>query len=113
MIKDIESFIGYFEGIRRRTLNYIKTIPPDRVDWSPKEGEFTLRDIILHIATTEQMFVGVFVRDKWNYQDDHAAHRADTLDQLMAYLDQTHADALNALRSVDDRELDQQRTTLE
>ena len=113
MIKDIQSFIGYFEGIRRRTLNYLKTIPPDRLDWSPKEGEFTPRQIALHIGSTEQMFVSVFVNDTWKFHDDHGDHQADTLDQLLAHLEQTHIEAMTALKGMDNSVLNQQRTTLE
>ena len=45
MLKNIQGFIGYFEGVRRRTLNYLKTIPSDSLNWSPREGEFTIRDL--------------------------------------------------------------------
>lgn len=113
MIRDIQSFTSYFDGIRRRTLNYIKAVPPDRLDTSPREGEFTPREIVLHIATTEKMFAGVFINSIWKFDDNHAEHKADSLDQLVAYLEQTHTDTMNALRQVSDSELDQQRPTLE
>jgi uncharacterized damage-inducible protein DinB len=113
MLKDIQSFISYFEGIRRRTLNYIKTIPADRLQWSPREGEFTVRDLVLHIAVTEKMFVGVFVTGKWKYEDNHAAHDEDTLDQLVAHLEQNHSETMDTLRAVSDDELYQPRPTLE
>lgn len=113
MLKDIQGFIGYYDGIRRRTLNYVKTIPADRLAWTPREGEFTLRDIVLHIAVTEKMFVGVVVKGKWKYQDNHADHDTDNLEQLIAYLEQTHTEAMEALRTVSDSELDQPRQTLE
>src|SRR5262249_52432217 len=113
MLKDIQSFVSYFEGIRRRTLNYIKTIPADRLDWSPKDGEFTIRDIVLHIAATEGLWIGVVVGSKWKYEDNHADHRADSLEQLIAYLDQTHTEMLGALRTLNDDDLDQPRPTLE
>lgn len=38
MIHSTTDFIRYFEGIRRRTLNYIQVLPPDRLEWSPKPG---------------------------------------------------------------------------
>ena len=41
MIQNISSFVTYFESIRRRTLNYLQVVPPDRLSWSPKAGEFT------------------------------------------------------------------------
>ena len=32
MLRDLDAFIRYFGGVRRRTLNYIRVLPPDRVD---------------------------------------------------------------------------------
>lgn len=34
MIHQVDEFIGYFESVRRRTLNYLRVVPADRVDWS-------------------------------------------------------------------------------
>jgi uncharacterized damage-inducible protein DinB len=110
MLKDIQSFIGYFEGVRRRTLNYIRTIPSDSLNWSPREGEFTVRDLLFHLAVTEKMFVGVFISNKWKYENNHEDHKEDSLDLLVAYLEQTHVEAMNALRVISDTELDQQRS---
>src|SRR6266508_4261753 len=38
MIQDVTSFISYFESIRRRTLNYIHTVPEDQFEWRPARG---------------------------------------------------------------------------
>ena len=39
MLQSVKGFIDYYEGIRRRTLHFIDTIPA-RIDWFPGEGEF-------------------------------------------------------------------------
>jgi hypothetical protein len=59
MIHSIQEFVDYFSGIRKRTLNYARGVPADRLDWSPKAGEFTRADILRHIGAGEKMFVGV------------------------------------------------------
>lgn len=38
----IGPFLEYYEKIRQRTLKVIERIPPDKVDWTYKEGKFTL-----------------------------------------------------------------------
>lgn len=40
MIQDLQAFINYFGGVRRRTLNYIQAIPQDKFGRSPKPGKF-------------------------------------------------------------------------
>ncbi len=41
-IKSVESFLDYYEKVRSRTLRVIKAIPPDKMNWSYREGKFTL-----------------------------------------------------------------------
>ena len=68
MIASTTEFIKYFEGFRRRTMNYICVVPADRLAWSPNEGEFTCADIIRHITATEEMFVRVVTEGQWKYK---------------------------------------------
>lgn len=49
MIQSVSAFIEYFDGVRRRTNNFIRAVPADRIDWSPKEGEWTCGEIVRHL----------------------------------------------------------------
>jgi len=111
MIHSIKNFMDYFSSVRKRTLNYVRVVPDDQINWSPKEGEFTCADIIRHIASGEKMFVGVATQGKWKY-DGHGGDQK-TLDELVAHLDQTHREAMIALQSLPDSELNQPRPALE
>lgn len=74
-------------------------------------GEFTCADILRHIASGEKMFVGVVTQSKWKY-DGHGGDQRSLAD-LLAHLDQAHREAMEALRSLPDSELDQTRPALE
>ncbi len=111
MIHSVNSFIDYFESIRRRTINYIQSVPADRVDWSPKDGEFTCGDIVRHLAAGESMFVGAVVEGRWRYTG-HDRAAGSSLDQALARLNTVHADSITALRTLDDAQLIQPRPTL-
>lgn len=111
MIQSVDSFIEYFDSIRRRTLQYIRTIPADRIDWSPGAGEFTYGVLIRHLAAAESMFVGVVVAERWRYPG-HDHDPADDLEALIAQLETGHAAALNALRTLDDAALNEPRPLL-
>lgn len=112
MIRSTESFISYFESIRRRTLNYVQAIPDSQADWSPKPGEFTVMDIIHHLASAEMMFVGAVVEGRWRYFK-HPQQTGPELETALARLNESHAQAMNTLRSLADTELDQPRPTLD
>ena len=111
MIHSIKNFIAYFTSVRKRTLNYARVVPIDRIDWSPQEGEFTCADILRHIAAGERMFVGLATQGKWKY-DGHGGDQP-SLNELIAHLDRTHREAMSALHFLPDSELDQLRTALE
>ncbi len=111
MIQTVSSFIDYFESIRRRTLNYFRTIPPDRVDWTPRGDEFTFGDLVRHLAAGEVMFVGAVVESRWEYPG-HERGVYNTLDEAIAHLETIHAEAMTALRSLPDSALYEPRPTL-
>src|SRR5262245_60801614 len=111
MIAHVAGFVDYFASIRRRTLTYVRTIPAERLGWSPREGEFTCGELVRHLAAAEQMFVGAVVEGRWRYPG-HTYDPAQPLDALIAELEGGHAAALERLRALDDDVLAQPRPTL-
>ena len=111
MIQSVDSFIAYFESIRRRTLNFIQAIPPERLAWSPRAGEFTSAELVRHLGAAERMFVGAAVAGRWNYAG-HEHDRQPGLDALLAELEAGHAAAIVELRGLSDAGLCAARPTL-
>ena len=109
MIQSIADFIKYFESIRRRTMNYIRVVPPDRLDWSPKEGEFTCADIIRHFIASEKMFIRVVVEGQWKYEG-HEAGQERSLNELIAKLEASHTESMRKLQRMSAQDLDTPRT---
>ena len=112
MITSIDSFIAYFESIRRRTITYVRAIPGDRVDWAPAPGEFSCADLVRHLAAAELMFAGAVAEGRWRYAG-HAGVPAEPLPSLLSRLAASHAQALGALRALDDAVLSEPRPTLD
>ena len=104
MIQSTSDFIKYFDSIRRRTLNYIRVVPPDQLGWSLKEGEFTCADIIWHIIVAEKMFIRVALEGRWKYEG-HEAEDEQSLDELIALLESTHVEAMEKLGQFPDQDL--------
>jgi len=112
MLHSVESFVGYFEGIRRRTLNYVRVLPEDRLGWAPRAGEFTCGEIVMHLAAAERMFVGAVVDGRWRYAG-HAHDPQASLGALIAELEAGHAAAIERLRGMPDDQLLALRPTLD
>jgi uncharacterized damage-inducible protein DinB len=112
VIVSMREFTEYFDGVRRRTVGFFRTIPSDLIDWAPKDGEYTCGDIVRHVATSESMFTGVVADGAWRY-DGHARELGASLEQTLALLDARHAAASQALARAGDAALAQRRPSLE
>ena len=112
MIASMREFTDYFDGVRRRTVGFFRTIPAEMIDWAPKDGEYSCGDIIRHVAVSESMFSGVVSDGVWRY-DGHARELGATLEQALALLDARHAAAVKALAASGDAALAQPRPALE
>lgn len=53
-IQNTESFLEYYERVRERTRKVVVLIPPEHLEWSYREGKFTLGDLVRHIAAIER-----------------------------------------------------------
>ena len=112
MIASMREFTEYFDGVRRRTVGFFRMIPPDMIDWTPKDGEYSCGDIVRHVAVSESMFSGVVVDGVWRY-DGHARELGASLDEALAMLDARHTAATRALTKAGDAALAQVRPALE
>ena len=112
MIASAAAFADYFDGVRRRSRGFFEAIPSGRVDWAPKDGEYTCGDIVRHVAATERMFVGAVVDGRWRYPG-HERTLALTLEAALAVLDAAHAECGPRLRGLAAGELAALRPPLE
>jgi len=50
IITNIADFLSYADSVRGRTRRVVQTIPPDQIEWTHREGAFTLGGLVRHIA---------------------------------------------------------------
>ena len=112
MIASARAFADYFDGVRRRTVHFFRAIPAERIDWAPRDGEYTCGDIVRHVTACERMFVTAVVDGRWIYPG-HERPKAPTLDAALADLDAAHAECGARLRGLGDAALDTMRPPLE
>lgn len=112
LISDIAAYIDYFEGLRKRTMNFLSHVPADRVDFSPHPGKFTFGDLIRHLASTEAMFVRAVVEGRWAYEG-HGPQLGWTLAEALEYLRQRHGQAIAQLQDAPPEVLTIKRPTLQ
>lgn len=88
------SFLDYWPSVRQRTRRLLPLIPPDRLEWSPAEGRWSLGDTVRHLAGIERWMYAENVHGRLTRYPGHQRDLADGLDALIAYHDRCHAEAM-------------------
>ncbi len=104
-IRTIEPFLDYFERIRERTLRVIECIPPDRFDWTYREGKFTFADIIRHLAAIERYMYAENVRLLPSLYPGHGPELANGHREVLEFMQRTHLEAMEIFRGLSDDDL--------
>lgn len=110
-IRDIGAFLDYFENIRGRTLRVIRSIPPDKLEWTYKPGKFTLGDLVRHLAATERYMFAENVQLRPSRYPGHGRELADGYENVLAYLNRLHAESVEIFRSLSEEGLRKKCTT--
>ncbi len=101
VIKSIHEYLAFFDSIRKRTMTYVNATPESMLDWRPAPEKFTTRQLLLHLGSTQVMFLQAIRTKQWKYSG-HGSEKGETLDQIAAYLQQCHATFTEGLHSLGD-----------
>ncbi|HKY05279.1 MAG TPA: DinB family protein [Blastocatellia bacterium] len=93
-IDAIQPFLDYYGNIRARTRRVVNCIPPERIDWTYKEGKFSLGDLVRHIAAIERYMYAENVQMKPSLYPGHGRELADGYDEVLEFFDRTHRESM-------------------
>ncbi len=104
-VQSVQSFLDYYEKIRQRTSRVVKCIPPDKFDWTYKDGKFTFADLIRHLAAAERYMFGENVQLKPSRYPGHGRELADGPEEVLAFLDSMHRETVAIMKKLTDEDL--------
>lgn len=104
-IRSTASFLDYFERIRARTLRVAAAVPPDILEWTWKEGKFSSGDLLRHLGALERWMFAENVAGRPSSYAGHGRELADGKDQVLAYLDRMHREAMSIFAALTDDDL--------
>jgi uncharacterized damage-inducible protein DinB len=104
-IESIEPFLDYYEKIRERTLKVVKCIPPEKIDWTYKEGKFTFGDLIRHLAAIERYMYAENVQLKPSRYPGHGKELADGYEDVLRFMTRMHEESVEIFRGLSDEDL--------
>jgi uncharacterized damage-inducible protein DinB len=100
---EIETFVRNWNYIHKQTARIIRAAPQEKMEWQPKEGLFTLRQLVSHFPQAELAFVrtamdGVYAKVDLDlskstseeiadiFDENHEKHAAEVLSLTMEHM---------------------------
>ena len=105
MFQDTPSFLSYWRNARQRTVRVLAALKSEDLEWAPAPGAFTFGDLFRHLAGLERFMWAENVQGRPSSYPGHGQELASGLDDIRAYLDQCHREALVAFSSLSDADL--------
>ncbi|MDI9256806.1 DinB family protein [Flavobacterium sedimenticola] len=104
-VTSIQSFVNYYKKVRETTNTVIRVIPREYLEFSYKEGKFTIADLLRHIAAIERhLFAEIIQGNKPTYTGC-GKELAEDYDDIMNYLNTTHRETLDIINRLEDADL--------
>ena len=96
------AFLEHYEKVRHRTSRVVDCIPADRLEWTWRDGKFTLGDLVRHIAAIERFMYAENVQGKPSRYPGHGRELADGLPAVRAFFDRTHSESVEIFGALTD-----------
>ncbi len=93
--------------MRGRTSRVVRAIPEEHVEWTYREGKFTLGDLVRHLAALERYMFAENARGRPSRYPGHGEELASGYDQIVEYFDRMHLKTVNILRALPDSRLEE------
>lgn len=110
-IRDVESFLSYWERVRERTARVVSLIPPEKLEWSYRAGKYTLGDLVRHLAGIERYMYAENVQGKPSRYPGHGSELADGRQAVREYFDRLHAESIAIFRALTPEDLERKCST--
>jgi uncharacterized damage-inducible protein DinB len=106
-----QQFLDYYEKVRQRTHKVIACIPPERFDWTCREGKFSFADIIRHLGAIERYMYAENAQCKPSRYPGHGRELADGPAEVLAFFDQMHSESMDILSRLTEADFNQKCVT--
>jgi len=104
-METVKSFFEYYESVRTRTNRLLKVVPPEQLNFTYKQGKFTIADQIRHIAAIERyVFAETIAGRKCLYQGC-GEKISDGYENVLSFFNQLHLETLEIIGRLSDEDL--------
>lgn len=101
----------YIDRIRQRTMRVVACIPPDKVDWTYRDGKFTFGDLMRHLGAIERWMFAENAQRRPSRYPGHGRELADTYEACVDYMKRMHDESMAIFRSLSEEDLQKKTMT--
>ncbi len=110
-IQNLAAFLDYFDKVHQRTTRVVKCIPPNKIDWSFRDGKFTLGDLARHIAAANRYIFAETIQGKPSRYAGCGKELAPSFDDILAFTERLHRECVEIFSRITPVELNGKCTT--
>ena len=100
-IRDLGIFLDYFGKVHQRTMRVVRCIPPDKVDWSFRQGKFTLGDLARHIAAANRYLFAETLQGKPSRYAGCGRELGASHEEIVSLMETLHEKSLEIISGLD------------
>jgi uncharacterized damage-inducible protein DinB len=109
--QNLDVFLEYFDKVHQRTMRVARCIPADKLDWTYREGQFTLGDLVRHLGAIERYMYGETMQGKPSRYRGCGKELADDLDEVIQFKETMHRETVGIIRQLGAEAMDRKCTT--
>ena len=98
----VSAFVDLLAKVHERTRRIVVLMPPDRQEWAPAKGRFTLGDLVRHLAGVERWMYAETVHGRPSRYPGHGIEVAAKDGSTLAYYDRLHDESVAEFRKLTD-----------
>ncbi len=93
-IHNTDVFLDYLDKIHQRTMRVARCVPPDKLDWTYREGKFTVGDLLRHMAAIERYMFAETVQNKPSRYPGCGKELADGYENVLMFMERMHRESV-------------------
>jgi uncharacterized damage-inducible protein DinB len=105
------STLDYLSKVHQRTTRIAQCIPPDKLEWSFRDGKFTLGDLVRHIAAIERYMFAETIQGQPSRYAGCGRELADGYEAVMTFRETLHRQTVDIISRLGDEGLAGKCTT--
>jgi uncharacterized damage-inducible protein DinB len=110
-IQDLDIFLEYLGKVHQRTVRVVRCIPADKLEWSFREGKFTLGDLVRHMAAIERYMFVETIQGKPSHYHGCGKELADGLEEVVTFMERMHRESFEIISRLGAEDLNRKCTT--